>query len=123
MLFKKLTLEEILSSFTVAKDNYFAQKAILETIERNYDEVKRNYYMYKHYYEAALAECARFGGRVYSEREMEARHKYAIAAQNYRNEESKLCNQQWVFKKAHKTYKKLRRLLEKKEEQEKNQPQ
>ena len=124
MLFKKLTLEEVLSSFTVAQKNYFAQKEILETIERNFEEVQRSYYMYKHYYEAALAEYTRFGGQVYSEKELEARHKYALAARNYRTEESRLSNQMWAFKKAHKTYKRLRKLLDKKEEQAKNnQPQ
>ena len=124
MLFKKLTLEELLESFTVAQKNYFAQKEILETLERNFEEVQRNYYMYKHYYEAALAEYTRFGGQIYSEKELEARHKYAVAANNYRTEESRLSYQLCTIKKAQRTYKKLRKLLDKKEEQEKNkQPQ
>ena len=121
MLFKKLSLEDVLSKFTLAQQDYFAQKEILETLERNYDEVQKSYYMYKHYYEMALAEYTRYGGKTYSEKEIEARHKYAIAARNYSKEESKLSSQRWRFKKAHSTYKKLRKLLAKKEKQ--NQPQ
>lgn len=125
MLFKKLSLEDLLSKFTLAKDDYFAQKEILETIEKEYDEAKTHYYVCKHLYESALAEYARYGGRLLSEKENESRHKYAIAANNLAGVDSRLSNQRWTFKKAHKTYKKLRRLLDKKEEQENgnNQPQ
>lgn len=122
MLFRKLSPEELLSKFTLAQKDYFAQKEILENMERYFEEVRKSYYMYKHYYEFALAEYARFGGRIYSEKEIEARHKYAIASKNYNLEQNRLSFQQCKFKKAHKLYKRLRKLLDKTEEKN-SQPQ
>ena len=124
MLFKKPSLEELLGQLTVAKSNYDAQSAILDTIEQNFESARSSYYMYKHYYEAALAEYTRFGGKTYSEKEVEARHKYAIASKNYISAENRLNNQTWVVRRAERVYKKLKRLVTKKEEQNKNnQPQ
>ncbi len=122
MLFKKPTLEELTGKLTIAKSDYDIQSAILATIEQNYADARSSYYMYKHYYELALADYTRFGGQTYSEKETEARHKYADSSKKFISAESRYNNQKWIVKKAERLYRKLRRLVAKKEEQEQNQP-
>ncbi len=121
--FKKVPLEELLGQLEVARNNYNMELAELEYLETRYDDSLEAFNRDKHAYEKALMDYTRFGGEAYASKEASAREIYSTSLKRYTADNFYMSKQACRFKKATKTYQKLQKKVDRRKQQEENQPQ
>ncbi len=115
---KKITPEQLLVEFKLAKKEFEDARHSLEAIDEQYNAAYLSLLSAKHLYEAALYDYTRCSSdRNMAQKEHETSHNYSVASENFGqiSENRRTCIHR--FKKAKKVYEKLQKLIEQ------NQPQ